>query len=67
MTDLTPEELQTLARFQSPTPPLDIDPLHFAKLLSMALVVQREGGPHLTEAGIQRLDQIRVVSSPPET
>ena len=56
--DLTPEELQTLARFRSLTPPLDIDPLHFAKLLSMALVVQREGGPHLTEAGIERLRSV---------
>jgi hypothetical protein len=59
MTDLTPEELQTLARFQSPMPPLDVDPLHFAKLLSMALIVQREGGPHLTEAGIERLKEVR--------
>lgn len=62
--DLTEDELNSLSRFQSATPPLDVDPLHFAKLLSMALVVQREGGPHLTEAGIERLGGVRSDGKP---
>ncbi len=49
--DLTPEELKTLALFNSPHQPLDIDPHHFAKLLSLALIEQKEGGPQLTCAG----------------
>ena len=59
MTDneLTPSELKTLALFQSDQQPLDIDPHHFAKLLSMALIEQREGGSHLTALGLERLSQ----------
>jgi hypothetical protein len=51
--DLSPEELRTLARFDSPTQPVNIDPMVFAKLLSLALVEQKEGGPELTEAGLE--------------
>ncbi|MBU1336023.1 MAG: hypothetical protein KJ944_17130 [Alphaproteobacteria bacterium] len=58
--DLTPDELKTLARFQSPTQPLDIDPQVFAKLLSMALIEQKEGGPELTEAGLERVNNPNV-------
>ena len=54
---LTPDELETLKSFKAETPPEDVDPLHFAKLLSMALVVQREGGPELTESGEQVLSR----------
>ncbi|MGB3336674.1 MAG: hypothetical protein WBA73_05795 [Devosia sp.] len=59
MTDneLTQEELNTLALFQSSTQPIDIDPHHFAKLLSMALIEQKEGGPELTASGIARLNE----------
>lgn len=53
--DLTPDELQTLRRFQAPTQPLDIDPHHFAKLLSLALIEQKEGGPELTASGLERV------------
>lgn len=53
--DLTPEELATLALFDAPDQPLDIDPHHFAKLLSLALIEQREGGSRLTAAGQDRL------------
>lgn len=53
--DLTDDELETLARFGSLEQPSDIDPLHFAKLLSMALVEQKEGGPELTERGKERI------------
>lgn len=56
--DLTNEELQTLARFAEPGEPFDIDPHHFAKLLSLALIEQKEGGSILTESGIHRLEQI---------
>lgn len=61
MTDneLTTDELKTLAMFQSDQQPLDIDPKHFAKLLSLALIEQREGGSHLTASGIERLSQKR--------
>jgi hypothetical protein len=55
--DLTQDELNTLALFQRDTKPLDIDPHHFAKLLSMALVEQREGGPELTASGVARLNR----------
>jgi hypothetical protein len=59
MTDneLTPDELKTLMLFQSGNQPLDIDPHHFAKLLSLALIEQREGGSHLTASGLERLSQ----------
>ena len=59
MTDneLTQDELNTLALFQSSTQPLDIDPHHFAKLLSLALIEQKEGGPELTASGITRLNE----------
>lgn len=53
--DLTQDELNTLTLFQSSTQPLDIDPHHFAKLLSLALVQQKEGGPELTASGLERL------------
>lgn len=56
--DLTREELQTLARFSEPKEPLDIEPFHFAKLLSMALIVQKDGGAVLTESDTQRLREI---------
>jgi hypothetical protein len=35
---------------------LEIDPNHFAKLLSLALIEQKEGGPELTVSGIARLN-----------
>jgi len=53
--DLTEDELETLARFGSLDQPSDIDPLHFAKLLSLALLEQKEGGPELTESGRAQL------------
>lgn len=53
--DLTPEELDTLALFSMDTLPAEIEPHHFAKFLSMALVVQREGGPELTSTGLDYL------------
>ncbi|WEJ56918.1 hypothetical protein [Devosia sp. FJ2-5-3] len=53
--DLTPDELQTLRRFQASTQPLEIDPHHFAKLLSLALIEQKEDGPRLTASGLDRL------------
>lgn len=49
--DLTPDEMETLASFLAPTVPEHVDPLHFAKLLSLALLEQKEGGPVVTEAG----------------
>lgn len=54
--DLSPEELKTLAMFKSPGQPDEIDPLHFAKLLSLALIEQKEGGPELTQSGLERLE-----------
>jgi hypothetical protein len=57
--DLTREELTTLARFDAPEQPEDVDPLHFAKLLSMALLEQKEGGPVLTDTGRERLKDSR--------
>lgn len=53
MTDfeVAPAELETLRLFQSPRQPEDVDPQHFAKLLSLALVEQKEGGPELTDSG----------------
>ena len=53
--DLTPEELETLASFSGPNVPAHVDPLHYAKLLSLALVEQKEGGPELTASGQKRL------------
>lgn len=53
--DLNDDELETLARFGSLEQPDDVDPLHFAKLLSLALLEQKEGGPELTESGRDRL------------
>lgn len=55
--DLTPEELETLRSFQSPTQPVEVDPHHFGKLLSLALIEQKEGGPELTAAGIDVLGE----------
>lgn len=49
--DVTPEELRTLAKFQSEHAPSDVDAHHLAKLLSLALLVQREGGTALSESG----------------
>lgn len=54
--DLTDDELETLARFGSLEQPSYVDPLHFAKLLSLALLEQKEGGPELTKTGHQRLE-----------
>ena len=61
--DLTPEELQTLARFTGPKEPLDIDPHHFAKLLSLALIEQKEGGSELTTSGLARIKQSHSASN----
>ena len=52
---LTEDEFEALASFDRPAPLPDVDPQHFAKLLSLALVEQQEGGPHLTDAGRDRL------------
>lgn len=52
---LTKDEFEVLASFDRSTPLPDIDPQHFAKLLSLALVEQQEGGPQLTDAGRDRL------------
>jgi hypothetical protein len=57
--DLTADELRTLASFQSRTQPVDIDPHHFAKLLSLALIEQKEGGPVLTALGVERLGKMQ--------
>lgn len=53
--DLAPDELDTLRLFDAPEQPLEVDPHHFAKLLSLALLEQKEGGPRLTAAGHERL------------
>ncbi|SMQ85749.1 hypothetical protein SAMN06295905_3039 [Devosia lucknowensis] len=53
--DLTMDELETLALFTEPGQPEDVDPQHFAKLLSLALLEQKEGGPVVTETGRERL------------
>lgn len=55
--DLTEDELATLARFGSLDQPSDVNPLHFAKLLSLALLEQKEGGPELTKTGRNRLGE----------
>lgn len=57
MTDnqLTEEEFRTLELFAQPEPRPEIDPLHFAKLLSLALIEQKEGGPELTDIGRDRI------------
>ncbi|QQR38885.1 hypothetical protein [Devosia rhizoryzae] len=57
--DLTKEERATLASFVGAEQPQDVDPLHFAKLLSMALLEQKEGGPVLTETGRHYLEESR--------
>lgn len=54
--DLTQEEFATLAAFEN-SQPEHVEPDHFAKLLSLALVEQREGGPELTEAGLSLVRQ----------
>ena len=53
MTDynVTPDELKTLAMFRSDEAPSDVDTEHLAKLLSLALLVQREGGTELSDSG----------------
>lgn len=53
MTDynVTPDELKTLALFQSDEAPSHLDPEHLAKLLSLALLIQREGGTELSDSG----------------
>lgn len=53
--DLTVDEMETLARFQSLDQPEEVAPQHFAKLLSLALVEQKEGGPALTSSGLELL------------
>jgi hypothetical protein len=55
--DLTAEEMETLRLFATEEHPADVDPLHFAKLLSLALIEQKEGGPVLTQTGRERLDE----------
>ena len=70
MTDdeLTPQELETLASFLAPTVPEHVDPLHFAKLLSLALLKQEEGGPVVTVSGLELLNsQDHVRQAPPAT
>ncbi|MET3897004.1 hypothetical protein ABIB57_000941 [Devosia sp. UYZn731] len=62
--ELTPQELETLASFLSPTVPEHVDALHFAKLLSLALLKQEEGGPVLTDAGLELLNTRDHVSRP---
>ena len=54
--DVTTDELETLGKFQSDHIPADVDPMHLAKLLSLALIVQREGGPEITASGRELLD-----------
>lgn len=54
--DLTQAEFETLASFEGGQPD-HIEASHFAKLLSLALVEQKEGGPELTEAGLSLLRQ----------
>lgn len=53
MTDynVTPDELKTLALFQSDNAPADVSTEHLAKLLSLALLIQREGGTELSDSG----------------
>lgn len=58
--DLTTDELETLARFQNLDQPDEVDPQHFAKLLSLALLEQKEGGPEITSSGHQILSSYRV-------
>lgn len=53
---MSDNQLSTLALFPASTQLLDINPHHFAKLLSLALIEQKEGGPELTESGIARLN-----------
>ncbi|NGP16877.1 hypothetical protein [Devosia aurantiaca] len=55
--DLTREERATLQSFAGAEQPQDVDPLHFDKLLSMALLEQKEGGPVLTQTGRDYLDE----------
>ncbi|SFV31599.1 hypothetical protein SAMN05216456_1392 [Devosia crocina] len=55
--DVNPEELKTLALFQSEQAPDDVDTHHLAKLLSLALLVQREGGTILSDSGRRLLSQ----------
>ncbi|WP_156464110.1 hypothetical protein [Devosia sp. Leaf420] len=54
--DVTPEELRTLAMSKSEKPPSDVDTAHLAKLLSLALLVQREGGTELSKSGCTLLE-----------
>lgn len=56
--DVTPAELQTLARFAREAEPETIDPHHLAKLLSLALLVQREGGTAVTASGRDLLARV---------
>jgi len=49
--DVTPDELNTLSMFQSDEAPSEVDTEHLAKLLSLALLVQREGGTELSDSG----------------
>ncbi|WP_449397054.1 hypothetical protein [Devosia riboflavina] len=49
--DVTPDELKTLSMFQSDEAPSEVDTEHLAKLLSLALLVQREGGTELSDSG----------------
>lgn len=49
--DVTPDELKTLAKFDSATAPPEVNTDHLAKLLSLALLVQREGGTEVSQSG----------------
>lgn len=48
--DVTPDELKTLSMFRSDEAPSEVDTGHLAKLLSLALLVQREGGTELSDS-----------------
>lgn len=52
---LTDEEFVTLSSFEHPDATAEVDPAHFAKLLSLALIEQKEGGAELTTPGRERL------------
>ncbi|SFZ80769.1 hypothetical protein SAMN02983003_0117 [Devosia enhydra] len=57
MTELTEEEAEALARFDAPAKPVEVDPMVYAKLLSMGLVEQHEGGPFITATGVEILNR----------
>lgn len=58
MTDdaLSADELKTLQSFQHSAYPDQVDPHHLAKLLSLALIEQHEGGDRLSILGKKLLN-----------